>query len=467
MRTLSARRALLHPAWLAAAGVLLVNDHVLKGSSIVPAVVTGKLSDFAGLFLVPALASTLVFARSRRAVMAVHVLVAVAFAAVKTVPALTIAFEHFLSLFVASRVWTDPTDLVALPAILLSWRLLVPRMEDGAQTAVHVKVAQLAACSAGALMCIATSQEVQRPLSIQNLTKQKVTVTIRALSTDVRVDDPIFFSNTPLPLSPTLFAPAIGGGVLSLDPGKAMDSNALGARVLLVDIEAGGKGSQIVLARSPAITAFDIVTKADGTFAVSSDGASIRNLDAVKPCAAPPLKGTDYTILLPTQGTISHISDPIEGCFDLSFVNGNERAHVCMPREAWPFGVGDAIEARAGEIVGIANGAEIHIAFEMAKVQQVTVDLSCGAVDSCGTIGFDTVVELSDGVKVRSGADHRIGNTRWLVGRAESLPVVNTTCKDVFGNKAAGLQTSLVRIETQSVMGSDAGADGGGDAAGD
>ena len=50
---------LLHPAPLAAVAILVVNDHFLKGSGLLPAWLTGKLSDFAGLFFFPLLLTAL------------------------------------------------------------------------------------------------------------------------------------------------------------------------------------------------------------------------------------------------------------------------------------------------------------------------------------------------------------------------------------------------------------------------
>ena len=50
-----ALREFARPVPLAAAGVLALNDHVLKGAGVLPAWVTGKLSDFAGLFFFPVL----------------------------------------------------------------------------------------------------------------------------------------------------------------------------------------------------------------------------------------------------------------------------------------------------------------------------------------------------------------------------------------------------------------------------
>jgi len=46
---------MLHPVALAAVGVLVLNDHALKGAGVVPGMVTGKLSDFAGLAFFPLL----------------------------------------------------------------------------------------------------------------------------------------------------------------------------------------------------------------------------------------------------------------------------------------------------------------------------------------------------------------------------------------------------------------------------
>jgi hypothetical protein len=57
MSTLSiSLRALHHPITILSIGVLLLNDHILKTLS--PNAVTGKLSDFAGLFFFPFLLTT-------------------------------------------------------------------------------------------------------------------------------------------------------------------------------------------------------------------------------------------------------------------------------------------------------------------------------------------------------------------------------------------------------------------------
>ncbi|MGC4893222.1 hypothetical protein [Micromonospora sp. DT31] len=118
-----------HPVTVLALVVLVVNDHVLKAAH--PGLVTGKVSDVAGLVFAPALVAvlvTLVFPRLRARVVAGVGLVAVGvgFAVVK-------ADAHVAS--VASELWSvvsgpsliraDLTDLLTLPALALAawtWR---------------------------------------------------------------------------------------------------------------------------------------------------------------------------------------------------------------------------------------------------------------------------------------------------------------------------------------------------------
>jgi hypothetical protein len=117
---------LAHPASLSAVGCLLLNDHVLKGRA--PAVLTGKLSDFAGLFFFPYLVGLVLGLASRAEPSRVRAwafgLTALWFASAKTTILghdLTLAI---VELIVGSTVIErDPTDVVALVAILPAWHL--------------------------------------------------------------------------------------------------------------------------------------------------------------------------------------------------------------------------------------------------------------------------------------------------------------------------------------------------------
>src|SRR5258706_7163208 len=121
---------LCHPLPLLAVLVLAINDHWLKGAGLLPGALTGKLSDFAGLFFFPMLLVALAHgaaalvrlgaparARCRRiAVVVAPAATAAVFAAVKTWPAFN---ERFCAL--AGPMAVDPTDLVALPMCFLAW----------------------------------------------------------------------------------------------------------------------------------------------------------------------------------------------------------------------------------------------------------------------------------------------------------------------------------------------------------
>lgn len=106
---------LLHPAFVAAVAVLLVNDHVLKAAAL--GLVTGKLSDIAGLVVLPVLVCALLGVASRRAVWAVHAAVGAVFAGMQFVPAGP--WLDALSALVGVRLHhtADAADLVALAVL--------------------------------------------------------------------------------------------------------------------------------------------------------------------------------------------------------------------------------------------------------------------------------------------------------------------------------------------------------------
>src|SRR5688572_756580 len=74
---------LSRPAWWVALALLLINDHLLKGSGLLPGWLTGKLSDVAGLLMAPPLLVVLAGARARAARLACFAAVALVFAAIK------------------------------------------------------------------------------------------------------------------------------------------------------------------------------------------------------------------------------------------------------------------------------------------------------------------------------------------------------------------------------------------------
>lgn len=141
------RAALAHPLFAVALIALIVNDHALKGAGLLPGVVTGKLSDVAGLLVAPAVLAWILRARTQRGWLAAHAIVGVGFAALELAPALAAAVERASAAAgVPMRMWPDPTDLLALPALAISFVVL--RSAERRRAAPMIGVVALIACTA-------------------------------------------------------------------------------------------------------------------------------------------------------------------------------------------------------------------------------------------------------------------------------------------------------------------------------
>jgi hypothetical protein len=135
---MTATRALVHPISLAAIALLVVNDHVLK--QLAPGLVTGKLSDFAGLAFFPLLLAAAAehagIRRGTQTIVVAAIATGLAFAAVKlAAPAAELYRVGLAALQWPARALraivtggalpalgrvrfvADPTDLVALVAL--------------------------------------------------------------------------------------------------------------------------------------------------------------------------------------------------------------------------------------------------------------------------------------------------------------------------------------------------------------
>ena len=149
--------------------LLFLNDHVLKGAHLLPAWLTGKLSDAAGLFLFPIVAFVLLqpLVRRARRPVADRVLAAAAagitalvFALAKVVPAVN---------QVMARAWgpmvPDATDLLMLPfAALSAWALLARPASRP-----HPRAVRLGALAATLLVCAATQPPPPRCYPVWNI----------------------------------------------------------------------------------------------------------------------------------------------------------------------------------------------------------------------------------------------------------------------------------------------------------
>lgn len=116
------RLPIAQPLPLVCVGLLLVNDHLLKGSGTLPALVTGKLSDVCGLFFFPLLLITVLrlLCRAdsrarRRSEQLIFVAVAILFALANLWP----GFNQLLAVVWGDKQ-LDPSDLWTLPAVACS-----------------------------------------------------------------------------------------------------------------------------------------------------------------------------------------------------------------------------------------------------------------------------------------------------------------------------------------------------------
>lgn len=153
-------RALLTPTWLGALAVLGLNDHLFKGGGVLPGALTGKLSDFAGMIVAPALLAALIGVRSRRGLALCTLAVGAVFSLINLSPAAADAWSWLMGLVgFPWAITVDPSDLLALPALALGWRALAPAMRREAPSfAALRRPLELGAAAAGTLLCVATSE---------------------------------------------------------------------------------------------------------------------------------------------------------------------------------------------------------------------------------------------------------------------------------------------------------------------
>ncbi|MBI5933707.1 MAG: hypothetical protein HY867_08360 [Chloroflexi bacterium] len=165
---------LQHPLTLLSIAVLLLNDHVLK--IVAPSWLTGKISDFAGLFFFPFIVAaglSLIFSKlnltRQRIGQITFGLVAIWFTLLKTVPFVNLLTADIASLFIGApaRLILDPTDLMALIILYPAWMIWnQPR---------SIKLTKFAylALSIGAFAVMATSPREATVYSVTDLNVTK------------------------------------------------------------------------------------------------------------------------------------------------------------------------------------------------------------------------------------------------------------------------------------------------------
>lgn len=376
------RRALLHPAWLGAVATLAINDHLLKGSGLVPAWFTGKLSDVVGLFAAPLLLAVLLRVSSRRGWALAHIAIGVVFSAIQVSTPAADAWSGFMGLFgFPWAITSDLTDLLTLPALAVSYSF-VPRMA-GQRVAHHV-TGELAVASAGMLCCVATSQVGGEPFYgqfeadtyIHNANDFDIVLRIRPLKASAAFDCDLVEEDPARYLRDALFDDAQSW---TLAPDATMpvlelwDRPARGCHAAWIDADnlapsvifwregqypqefVGGTGI------SPDTDGWISIAFGDeGSGTYETEDELVFRIEALRP----PEPGvctpsTDSSRLAwgnaPTgEWVLGAVDEGIDGCLQLLLQTGFEDQldvdgrpwELCLPRGSFPFSEGDLLSVQ-------------------------------------------------------------------------------------------------------------------------
>ncbi len=497
MTSLEPRRALAHPVWWAALGLLVLNDHVLKHLPE-PDLVTGKLSDLAGLVVAPWLLAVLLRLRHRRSVDAAHVATGLVFAAINVSPEAAAAVEALSRLLgVPWAIHVDPTDLLALPALLAS-RLGLGAIAAG-DARLDARWARLAVAP-GLIACVATSAEpppndfppppprTPSPFSgaasfsqlvFGNRTDAELILRVRPLADDVEIDCAAVGAIPSFALARELFAPATA---FAVPAGRALPvfddpSVASGARsacnAFLVD--ASGLAPRLVFwsAIAPTTISQDAAV-ADSRRMLAVEAESAGRLrwvghDALfpPPSDAPPEAASDPSLCpaaraptidvsagFPTGEALvlSQASASPDGCWRLGLTaGGRERVgYLCLGHAELPFALGDTLRVRPldadgrglvveGERARLALNVGTELALPIADHRVVAMALAAGCPrsrDACGGTWLPLSIELEgpEGrFRVRGGGAARLGDGALYLGRVAARPVRRTSCPGDVG----------------------------------
>lgn len=501
--TLKPIRALLHPAWWVALALLIANDHVFKGSGLLPAEVTGKLSDFAGLLVAPVLLAIVCKVRSARGFLWAHIAVALGFAAINVSPAIAGMVETLTA--ATPFPWAiavDPTDLIALPMVALSHALFI---EWSAAPAPTGRVLSRAGLGIGLLACVATSPPPQPPIEpgpgnpqqpqpgslifpteqaavmIANETGTEQLIRVRALDAQVNIDCAYTQEDPTKTLARAWFGPA---ELWLVEPGRAIpirrentcsvyliDGAELPPRLLFLG---SGYSNQVLTTDAAAVPVGNrvAVQLPSGTAQWGSHPALLpapaRIREPVEPLCqtVPEGFGVDWTTVPVGRRTLASMETAPDGCTAFDFEASDERSapvrwFVCAPVDTLPFEAGDELTLRAlsqglvgVEVMGpngrilLSRGTSIA-ADDVASVSYASRD--CQPTLSCGlSVPVQPLLHHTEGQPTRPvvGTPTPVGRGMLTVARAEVAIAVDARCSDDPSAQPRAVLFESIFVET-------------------
>ncbi len=467
-------RALLHPAWLGALAVLVLNDHVLKGSGLLPGVVTGKLSDVAGLIVAPVLFATILRVRSRRGWTMAHVAVGAVFTALQLSPAISAAWSALMQTVAFGWVTTmDPSDLLALPALLVSWHVFGRPLPTAAAQAKHSL--ELAAATTGVMMCAATSPGPGEPFRasiftdvyIHNGGDTDMIIRVRTLAPEVDLDCSRVADDPGRLLQTSLFgdvqswtvAPGVNHGLLFNNEWDRDESMARECNVVL--FEADNVPARIVFWNDGDPAAHTV--EGEGLFPDDpglieigfDDEGRGRYLSGERflsaPVSAPPISGEcgpqadgerlAWSGIATGTWTLLAMDLGLDGCWalDLSRGGNEDRMYLCAPMGQLPFAVGDQLEIDS-DLVGEAQGEPTSVD---VRHYDATSGALLGRVQLVRSAQLGDIDELTFGVVPDFSCDYAAEPVCGTVARAASL----TVYADAYGSAQLRPGDAAPRLE--------------------
>lgn len=195
------KSALQHPLWWIMLILLVSNDFIFKYSQAFPNLISGKLSDFAGLMVFPLFVALLFPRIGRKTWIAIHMATAALFAAIKLLPPVASLYIAGLNAVgLQGQVFFDKTDLIALPILLVSC-YVYPRLRPVFSAPKQKNIFAAAAIVLAAVFCTASGSATPprtltnfdgnlmiSDLSLINATENNVLVQVEQLNSHIAVD---------------------------------------------------------------------------------------------------------------------------------------------------------------------------------------------------------------------------------------------------------------------------------------
>ena len=457
-----------HPLVWTAFVLLLLNDHVLKGSGLLPGDITGKLSDFAWLIVAPAFAAALFGLRTveaRGALLSVFVGLFVATelsqGAADGVAALATGVG------IPSRLWADPTDLIALSVLPLTWHVMTHVEGRGGRPVRMDQALGRVAMGLGIFASVATTNPPPRNPTWATggyvVNRSGAPIDVRVRWTSALIDcETLATADLSRAVSGVIFDEAITYRLLEDEtvPLERADPDAPSVPPMptgqcqLALIAVDGASDLIVLVPPDTMTvratqtevldvperAVTITLRAPGYDLTSALRSGVRD-DRLREsdCAVRPAFATSA----PPRGTARTVVERIEGadgCTTLVFDDG-ERAFLCVPADLIPFSVGDTFsnvssgpsarfesETHALVVVSVSNATSAASLLAAPFTLALAGPEPCEGIRSaCGAYTQPFAVEVTGGEPM--AADRFVsGDARLAIGRAEHRIIAPPGC---------------------------------------